>query len=100
MVMQEFSKQPAETYTIGIPFAGKLPTGTTVVSGTVSATDPAGTDVTGTVLGSAVVAVVNNEARVRVLAGEHGVEYRLRFVVTLDNSDVLEEDVLMTVENL
>jgi hypothetical protein len=98
--MQGFSKQPDETYTIGIPFAGKLPAGATVLSGTVAAFDPSGADVTGIVLASPVVAIVNDEARVRVLAGEHGVEYRLKFLVLLDNSDTLEEDVVMTVENL
>jgi hypothetical protein len=98
--MNTFSKQPVETYTIGIPFAGKLPTGAAVVSGTVAAFDPAGTDVTGTVLSSGTVTVVANEARIKVLAGDHGLVYRLRFRITLDNADVLEEDIEMQVENL
>lgn len=99
-MIETFIKQPAETYTIGIPFAGKLPTGASVASATVAAFDPAGTDVTGTVLSSGTAIVVANEVRIKVLAGNHGLRYRLRFLVTLDNSDVLEEDIEMSVENL
>jgi hypothetical protein len=98
--MLKFSKQPVETYVIGVPFAGKLPTGAAVVSGTVAATDPAGTDVTGTVLQSGTATIVANEARFRVKAGTHGTIYRIKLVVTLDTADVLEEDIEMTVENL
>lgn len=98
--MQEFSKQPAETYTIGVPFAGKLPTGTTVISGTVAAFDPLGADVTGSVLSGGVATIVANEARIKVLGGTHGIDYKIRFRVTLDSADILEEDVLMHVINL
>lgn len=98
--MQAFSKQPNETYTIGVPFAGKLPTGTAVSSGVVAAFDPAGVDVSSTVLSGTTCSIVSNEARIRVLAGVHGTTYRLRFRVTLDSADVLEEDIEMTVENL
>ena len=98
--MLTFTKQPSETYTIGVPFAGKLPTGATVVSGTVVATDPAGADVSVTVLQSGTATIVANEARFRVKAGTHGTRYRITLVVTLDSSDVLEEDIDMTVENI
>lgn len=100
--MNTFSKQPAETFTIGVPFLGKLPTGTHVASGTVNAFDPAGVDVSGTVLSGTICAVVpaTEEVRIRVLAGVHGTCYRIRFRVTLDSADVLEEDVAMLVENL
>ena len=97
--IQQFLKQPAETYTIAIDCAGKLPTGSSLVSGTVAAFDPAGTDVTGTVTGG-VVSIAGTEARVRVMGGVHGTQYRLRLRLTLDTTDVLEEDVLMSVENL
>ena len=98
--MNTFSKQPAETYTIGVDFTGKLPTGATISSGTAFAYNAAGTDVSATVLsaGSAATIVVN-EARKRVQAGTHGESYRIKFQVTLSTADVLEEDVLMRVEN-
>jgi hypothetical protein len=98
--MNTFSKQPAETYTIGVDFTGKLPAAATISSGTVAAVDAAGTDMTGTVLASGTATIVGNEARVKVLAGVHGQDYRIRFQVTLSNSDLLEEDVLMRVGNL
>lgn len=98
--MQTFSKQPSESYTIGVPFAGKLPTGASVASGVVAAFDPSGADVSGSVLSGTSCTIVANEALIKVLGGVHGTDYRLRFRVTLDNSDVLEEDVVMTVENL
>ena len=97
--MLKFSKQPTETYTIGISFDGKLPTGTSILSGVAVATDPAGSDVSGTVLGPT-VSIVGTEARFRVKSGTHGVVYRIQLLVTLDSTDVLEEDVEMTVENL
>lgn len=97
--MNTFKKQPAETYTIAIDFTGKLPTGATLSSGTVAAFDPNGTDVTGTILSSGTATVVGNEARIKVLAGVHGIDYRVRFRMTLSTADILEEDVVMQVEN-
>lgn len=94
-----FSKQPAEAYTIGLEFSGKLPTGVSLSSGTVAAYDPTGTDVSGTVLSGTTATITGTQARIKVLAGTHGIDYRLQFLVTLSNADVLEEDVLMMVEN-
>lgn len=98
--MNTFSKQPSETYTIGIDFTGKLPTGATLSSGTVAAVDPAGVSASGTVLSSTSATIVANEARIKVLAGTHGYDYRIRFTCTLSNADILEEDVLMRVGNV
>lgn len=97
--MNEFTKQPAETYTIGVEFLGKLPSGASLSGGSVNAFDPAGADVSSSVLSSTNVTIAGTQAQVRVLAGHHGTDYRLRLRVTLSNSDVLEEDVVMHVEN-
>lgn len=97
--MNTFSKQSSETYTIGVDFTGKLPTGATISSGTVSAKDQAGTDMTATVLSGTSATIMMNEARIKVLAGLHGQNYRIRFLITLSTSDLLEEDVLMRVAN-
>lgn len=94
-----FSKQPAEAYTIGLEFSGKLPTGASLSSGTVAAYDPTGTDVSGTVLSGTTATITGTQARIKVLAGTHGIDYRVRFLVTLSTADILEEDVLMMVEN-
>ena len=97
--VNEFTKQPAESYTRAIDFTGKLPTGATLQSGTVQAIDLSGADVSGTVLSGTSAVISGNEARIKVLAGVHGQDYRIRFVMTLTNTDVLEEDMLMHVLN-
>src|SRR5262245_17488127 len=98
--MESFIKQPIETYTIASEFEGKLPAGASLSTGVVAAFDLAGTDVSGIVLSGTTASIVGTQARIRVLAGNHGFDYRLRFRVTLTNSDVLEEDILMQVVNL
>jgi hypothetical protein len=99
MSVGTFPKQPTETYTVGVDFADKLPTGASVSTGTVTAIDPAGVDVSGTVLSDTSVTVSGTKALIRVLAGVHGLAYRLKFVCTLSNGDVREKDLLMSVEN-
>lgn len=99
--MNTFIKQPAETYTIAVEFAGKLPLGAALSTGVVACFDPLGTDVSGALLIGTTAVIAGTQARIKVLAaGVHGVIYRIRFRVTLDNGDVLEEDVEMSVENL
>lgn len=93
-----FSKQPAESYTVAVEFAGKLPTGASLASGTVSAVrlDTGATD--NTVLASTTATIVGTQARVKVQAGTSGIDYKLTFLMMLSNGDVLEEDVTMEVE--
>lgn len=98
--MNTFVKQPAESYTIRIDCTGKLPTGATISSGVVAAFDEAGIDASGTVLSGTTATIVGDEARIKVLAGTHGQDYRIRFRLTLSTADILEEDVLMEVGNL
>lgn len=97
--MNSFLKQPVETYTIAVEFDGKLPTGASLSSGVVAAYDLAGTDASSIVLSGTTATISGTQASIKVLAGTHGVDYRLRFRVTLTNADVLEEDVLMQVAN-
>jgi hypothetical protein len=95
--MIRFLKQPSETYTIAVEFSGKLPSGASLSSGTVSATrmDTGATD--NSVLASTSATISGTQARVRVKQGVSGVAYKITFVVTLSNTDILEEDVLMHV---
>lgn len=95
--MNAFTKQPAEAYTIGLEFAGKLPAGASLNSGIVAAFDPTGADASGTVLSGTSATIAGTQALIKVQAGTHGLAYRLRFRVTLSNADVLEEDILMQV---
>jgi hypothetical protein len=96
----QFLKQPNESYTIAIEFAGQLPAGASLVSGTVSAVrlDTGATD--NSVLASTTLTISGTQARVKVQAGTDGVDYRVTSLVTLSTSDVLEEDLLMKVRNL
>lgn len=93
-----FSKQPAESYTIAVEFAGKLPSGASLASGTVSAVrlDTGATD--NSVIASTTVTVVGTQARVKVQAGTSGLDYKITLLMTLSNGDILEEDVTMDVE--
>jgi len=49
------------------------------------------------VLGSTSATISGTQARVRVKQGVSGVQYKITFVITLSNTDILEEDVLMHV---
>lgn len=95
--MKTFEKQPSESWTFAVEFVGKLPAGASLASGTVSAIrlDTGATD--NSVLASTTATIVGTQARVKVQAGTTGVEYKLTFLVTLSNSDLLEEDVIMQV---
>jgi len=102
--MNAFAKQPAERFTIAVEFAQQLPTGASMTSGTIEATDPSGVDavadvIVGGVAASASTIIIGTESRATVYGGTHGLDYRLRFLVTLSNGNILEEDVLMRVEN-
>lgn len=101
MAVNTFTKQPAEEQTRGVDFTGKLPTGVAVSSATVAATDiEAGTDVSATVLGSTTASVASNVASVLMKAGTDGKRYLIEFTATLDNSDILEEDIVMLVREI
>jgi hypothetical protein len=96
---KEFLKQPAESYTIAVEFAGKLPAGATLVIGTVGAVrlDTGATD--NSVLASTSATIVGTQARVKVQAGATGVDYKLTFLLTLSSGDLLEEDIAMQVRD-
>lgn len=95
--MSFFHKQPAEQYTIAVEFSGKLPSGTALSSGTVAAVDSQGNDVATTILGSTGAAISGTQAKVLVKAGTTGQQYKITFKMTLDNANLLEEDITMSV---
>lgn len=98
--LQSFEKQPDEQYFIAIEWQGKLPTGTALVSGAVAATRYPDLVTDNTVLASTVAIVSGTQSLVRVKLGEHGRDYRVTFLMTLSNGDILEEDVLMQVRQI
>ena len=97
---QSTIKQPQERYTMGFGFTGYLPAGATLSSGTVSAVrlDTGAAD--NSVLDSLALTISGDQALVRVKDGLDGVDYKLTFLVTLSNGDVLEEDLIVQVRNL
>lgn len=54
---------------------------------------------TQTVLQSAVATISGTQAKAQLKGGQHGSDYRVTFLVTLDTGDVLEEDVTLSVKN-
>lgn len=97
-MMETFSKQPAEQYSIAFDYTDRLPTGRTITSALVSATIiSSGADATGTVIGTPTATVVGNEARFTIQAGTTGVDYKITVTLTLDNGHILEDDLTMKV---
>ena len=99
ILLDKISKQPAEKFPFAIDFTGRLPSGLTISSATVTATVYQGGASASSVLeGSPVVA--NNVVTIKVKDGSDGVMYKITFTVALsDNFSVLEEDILMEVVN-
>ena len=98
--MSLFTKQPAEQYRIAVEFAGKLPTGLSLVSGAVSAIRlDTGADQSATVLGSTIATIIGTQASVLIKAGAGGVQYKITLSVVLSDADasILEEDIVMSV---
>ena len=95
-----FAKQPEEQYPIEVDFSasGKLPSGTSVASGTVKAEDDAGADVSTTVLVSTTATVASNKAKVSVKGGTDSKGYKIIFTVTLSDGSKLQEEVYMRVK--
>lgn len=92
-----FEKQPSESYTIEIEFLNRLPSGTTISSGTVSATDLSTSFFDNSVLASTTATISGTKAKAKVQAGTNGKNYKLTFLTTLSDSSILEEDVEMRV---
>lgn len=103
-MIRAFAKQSSEEYTIGVDFSavGKLPSGVTISSGTVSAIDTwDGSSASLIVLGSTTATISSgNVAKVRVKGGVSGKVYKITFLLTLSDAGKLEEDLSMTVWEL
>ena len=95
--LEELNKQPAETYSIAIDFADRLPPGASLVSGTATGRIANTLAVDNTILLSQVVVVDGTLAKVRLQAGIHGTQYKISFLMTLTDAQTLEEDIMMNV---
>lgn len=98
--MMKFLKQPSESWPIACEFAGKLPSGSSLVSGTVTAVrlDTGATDLS--VLASTTITISGTRAVATVQGGTDGVDYKITFLVSLSAGGPLEEDIQMEVRNL
>lgn len=93
-----FRKRPGESYAVGIEWAGVLPTGTSIASGIVTATSPAGVDDSAAVLGSTQAVVDGTQTKVLWTGGVSGQVDTLLFTATLSNGYALQEPVLAVIE--
>ena len=98
--LQEFTKEPAEKYVIAIEYSGRLPTGASLSSGTVTAYDMGAGATDTSVLTSTTATIATTQAKAQVRAGSAGKKYKITFTVTLDTGDILEDEVLMTIRDL
>ena len=96
--MIELDKQPVENKPLAIEFKGKLPTGLSLASGTVSALRLDTAVIDNTILASTTLTIVGTQALLRYLGGTSGVDYKITALVTLsDTLTVLEENLLLHV---
>ncbi len=99
-----YVKQPSEIERVGVDFNNRLESGDQVASATYTVLDSDGTDVTTTltVSGSGSISDTdsdgtNDTASIKVRAGTDANKYKLTIVATTDDSQVLEEDVVIDV---
>jgi hypothetical protein len=94
---EPFYKRPAEQYLIYVQFANNLPPGAELASGTVTAYDQNNQNVSGSVLGSTSASVSGTQAIVEVKAGNDGDRITIKFVMTMNDGQILQENVIMLV---
>lgn len=95
-----FQKQSGEKYTIAVDFSSKLPSGRSVSSCTVTATDYYDeSDVASTVLADGTAVVSSDVCSEVVQAGTSGRTYEIKFIAVLDNTSTLYETIQMYVED-
>ena len=96
--MIELEKQPSENKPLAIEFKGKLPSGLSLLSGTVSAVRLDTAAVDNSILSTTVLTISGTQAIFRYLGGVSGVDYKITALVTLsDTVTILEEDFLLHV---
>ena len=96
--MLTYTKRPSENYSVAIEWAGKMPTGLTLQSGTLTAVDHGtGADVTGTVLASPSAVIAGTQASFTGRAGNSPTDYLITLTVTLSDGSLRVQEVLLQV---
>ena len=94
-------KQPSEVMTRSIDFSGRLADGVTLSSATATVIDMLdNSDVSASLLASTTGTVSSPNASFTFQNGVDGRKYKVSVLGTLDNSDVTEVDLLLTVRDL
>lgn len=102
MITDITPKQPLEKFYQGVDWSEALPEGRTIVVCTVSALDLAdGSDATGVILGSSGAAIdsTGSKTSVQLRGGTNHHRYKVTFRATLDDGEILEEDLTVVVED-
>lgn len=97
-----FYKQPNETVTHAISYVAALPIdASAITSATLSAIDMVtGSTVTSTVLASSTAEISGMKALFTARAGTDGRDYKITVRATLNNDDIIEDDIVMRVRSV
>lgn len=93
-------KHPAESFVIGLDFGPALATGRSLASATLQALDAAGVDVSATLLVSTTATISANQAKARLQNGTTGNVYTLIFTATLDDGEIIQDGLTVSVKSL
>lgn len=99
MAIAVWEKKVSESFVIGLDFTGNLPSGVELDSGTASALDSSGASATASILLGTNLTIdsVNNIAKIKLKSGSAKGKFVVKFLVTLDNTDILEEEIIILV---
>jgi hypothetical protein len=97
MAIHRVSKYPDEVFTVTLSFVGQLPASTTISSATLEATARSDGEVDNTVLNDTTPTTTSTTVPIKVQAGTAGESYKIVADVTLSNSDVLQEVMILQV---
>ena len=97
-----FTKQPNESFLIGIDFTNSLPSGRTISSGAASSVNrKTGSSSTSTILAEGTTCTIASAvASIIVSAGSSGETHVVSMRLTLDNDDVIEGDAYIYVQEV
>jgi hypothetical protein len=99
MSNKPFTKKPGEQYILSIEFVNALPTGSSLSTVEISATDDEGDDITSDVVHSTTGVINGTTVLAYVKGGIDGSRAHIKVRVTLDDEyTVLEENLLMKIE--
>ncbi len=97
MVIHRARKYPSEIFTIRLDFDGELPSGQTIASASLAAFKRSDGTSDDSILEDTTPTPTSTTVPVRLQAGSAGESYKILIAVTLSNSDVLYEIMIVSV---